>query len=189
VKNIQDYTAEVEVAHKKAREAHAWLEFVQNNPDVVPCEANWLAALSYFNGEEITLKALSESFQSPDFRARLALQTPPTPANERENLLAEYQQAISGWSKEATQGELSKARYWTADQIKQKLTEVQTRKALKEKSVPELRLIANARPAPEPATIPAEFTRQRLLELKGPEFRRIIDRYGSKAVSERLNQR
>ena len=66
---LQEQRDALEAAQKEAREARAWFQFLErHSSEILPCEANLQSARRYFNGEELSLQALEESFTAPAFR-------------------------------------------------------------------------------------------------------------------------
>jgi hypothetical protein len=183
----QDRTA-VNAAVREAREAQAWMQFLIDNPTVLPCESNKRIAFEYFHGEEVTLAGLNDSLQNhPAFRAMLAMQTP---AEDREKVLNEYTAELG--TSEATRGAVEAAKFLSTEQLRAKAEQLRLKKEYEKKSVPELRaIIKSGTPVvSDENDLPAEMTRARLLSLNKPgEFRRICERYGTKNVTRRLNER
>jgi len=171
--------ARVEQQQQEAMDAKHWLTFLEKHREVVPCEGNFQIVKSYFAGEPLSLETLEEAVQNPNLKRQMVFQT----SVEDRTKLLETLKKLTGEIPPTTV-------YQSTEEIRSKVEEIQRRKELEKKSPDALRAIIKANTiAPEPASIPAEWTRERLLDLKGPEFRRVVERYGSKAVTERLNQR
>jgi hypothetical protein len=185
MKTLQEHQAAVEAAEREAREANTWYTWLTQNHNVAPCLANYQAAKSYHNGTEMTVDSLNDSFNSPAFRSMLALQTTE---EETAKLVAEYRSLLTG-SPTAIESEFGKAKYLSADQVREKVEELKRRKEIQKLPTSEIRRLANQRPIYEEAELPAKFTRAALLAMSGSELRKIIDLYGREMTTKRLNER
>jgi hypothetical protein len=183
MQNLQQDRADVEAAQRSAREANAWLQFITQHREVQNCESNRQLASEYHNGSEMTLDSLLDSFNSPAFRALLALRN-STPAEDRAASL-ETIKKITGI------GETPLTKWQTNEQLAKKATELEERREFSKKSRAELRQIVKQNsPVVAEDDLPASMTREYLLGLSAPgAFKKVVERYGSAAVTRRLNQR
>jgi hypothetical protein len=182
--------AAVQQQEQSAREAEAvYVFFKRHVKEVVACEASRQACIRYFNGDEITLEALEDSWLNhPAFRASLATQTEP---ESRERLVAEITKLLQGGgSPSAVNGEIVKIPFRATEELLEWRDRLASRKAAREKSPQELRAILKESNVTAPEELPSHISRNQILHmLSGPELRALINRYGSAAVTKRVNER
>jgi hypothetical protein len=177
----EEKSAEYENLLKRQRDdAKTWLMYITEHRDVAPILANQAAILEIFAGEPLSISGIDEVLANPQFRSRFSFLSPQ---EDRTQVLQKMKTLT---------GELSPTVvYQSTEEIRSKVEALQRKKEMESKSPEELRKIIRdgSKPAPAPDDLPANMTRQYLLDLKGPEFRKIVDRFGSVAVTNRLNRR
>jgi hypothetical protein len=181
MRNLQQHRADVEAAQKEMREAQSWLRWISEpgNP-VIPCEANRLAAIAYLNGEEMTVEALTDSFQSPAFRAMLASRTP---ADDRTASLKTIER-ITGV------GETPITKWTPTETLIKRAVELEERRQLAKKSPEQLRqILKDAKPTLVEPELPAEYTRKFILSLTPSDLRTAIKKFGTAQINQALLSR
>ena len=165
-------------------DAHALYQFYRDqtgSPRVVACDANNKIIIAYFNGELLSPQAIQESL--PNIRG-LAYDDV---GSIKDKLIHEYM-AICPGSIEMQQSQSAKLKYRTVAEIASAIEALKEAKRLHALPVEAIRQLAKPqRPAVE--DLPASFNRQNIMALPGSDLRKLILRYGSAAVTARINQR
>jgi hypothetical protein len=174
----------VERAEREAREKRSWFKFLEKHREVQPVTANFQITVDYFNGQELTAEDLESAYENPGFRKQLAM---ITPERDRASLEADYYELIAG-SIEMRKEMLSRTKYWDIEVLRKAVEDLTERKTLSKMSTQELKTLV--RPAPlTRSALPLEHTKQSLLAMSGPALRALIARYGSDAITARMQNR
>jgi hypothetical protein len=182
-KDHETLQAEVRKFQQEASDAKIWLQYLDSHCEIHPGEANRLLLLEYFNGEPLSVHGLDEAFSNPNFTSRIAFQSE---GQERKRLLAELTNVFQG-PEANLKDELVRTKYLTNAQIQQKIAGLRDKHELNKLDVPALKqVIRDGRPALEREELPAEYTRKAILQLPPKDLRRLIDRFGSPQINQRL---
>ena len=191
MKTLIEHQAEVKAAQNEMQEAKVFLQFFKQHPEYAN-DANRAMLKEYHNGEEITLKSLLESVQvlQNQLSIRSEKRMEKDAIEEHLGLISQFVEAMSGWSTEAVQNELSKARYLTNEQIAEKTALIAAKNSLQSSTTAELKkIIRDSKPDIVEDDLPAKYDRAALLALPSKDFRKICEFYGLEIVTKRLNER
>lgn len=172
-------------AQQAASDAQALFQLFERHREILNCQANTGILTSYFAGEPMSLETLEEAIANPALQKQLAYTSEEaTRLKLMENIMAAY---IG--SDEARKTFAAKLRYDDIPALEKKLADIETRAEISKLPTPEIRRLANSRPAPGRAELPASYTRASLLALDGKSLRALIERHGASSITARLNQR
>ena len=187
--SYQDHQDELQKVQQQAEDAHAILNFFRKYQDsgLVGCDANIKQAREYFNGDPITLEALVSSYETdPDFRASLAHQTD---VHERAVLIEKIIDLLSGGnSDDVLESERRRFVYFSTQQLRDKLKELESRVEMKALPTDEVRTIVKSKNAKAPE-LPAHHTALSLKALARTDFatlKKLIQFYGIDLINKRL---
>jgi hypothetical protein len=188
--------AELARSQRAAREERAVFFFLKAHP-----ESNYAAAIDllrqHHHGEELTPETLEESANFLVARGELQpisqAQIAEAEEKERNTLLGHIRDRLtkSGLPQYAVEAEIkNRFQFMSVDELKQKIADQDLAKQLRSKTTAELREQVRAQsPALSPSVLPAEYTREKLVQLVKadlPAFRALVKRYGSSQVDSRL---
>ena len=185
----QEHQDELQKVQQQAEDAHAILNFFRKYQDsgLVGCDANIRLAHDYFNGDPITLEALVSSYETDqDFRASLAHQTD---VHERATLIDKIIDLLSGGnSDDILESERRRFVYFSTQQLRDKLNELESRVEMKALSTDEVRTIVKSQNATAPQ-LPAHHTALSLKALSKSDFaafKKLVQFYGIDLINRRL---
>jgi hypothetical protein len=159
----------------------------QHAEEIVDCTATRQAISDYFNGDDVTLKALETSWTNhPAFREMLATHSP---SEDRDKLEAAIKELLAGGGSPGSVIEQTKKfRFKSTDELRVWHKDLLARKNAREKTPEQLRQeIRAADPALPP--LPSGISRDQILHmLSADEIRHLMKRHGAAAVTQRVNK-
>jgi hypothetical protein len=155
--------------------------------EIVDCTATRQAISDYFNGDDVTLKALETSWTNhPAFREMLARHSP---SEDRDKLEAGIKALLGGGGSPGSVIEQTKKfRFKNTEELRTWYKDLLSRKAARTATPEELRKQIRATDPTLPP-LPSGISRDQILHmLSANEIRHLMKRYGAAAVTQRVNE-
>jgi len=171
----------------EASNSSEWYKFLRWQADnltegqIKNSTASYQMVLQYFGDEPLSLDALIECHACIPGVQR------ETRDKAKEALLKRYIELIPG-SESMKKSLLSRMRYKTNSEIQESVELLEQNKRMRQLPTEEVRKLAKPQ-KPAADELPSHYTSQSLMDLDGKSLRAVILRYGSLAVTQRINQR
>jgi len=195
---IQEERELARQAQEKANSQLAWYEFVKLHPEL-NCEANRRLMEDFHHGEPMTLQSLEESStmlgNSLARKGEDTLEQEAAAEQARKDfeLAQERQQLIDilvddfshdPFSRDNFRAKLQKG-YESIDELRRRAQEVRDRRHYRSLSKEELRAVVRGE-QPAALVLPAEWTKEAIRKTDTATLRKLMARYGSSVVNDRL---